>query len=132
MLDCSCDVDFSVARDGVKSGCESSSLSFCDPLSGSACVLDWLVVLVNMSRMLCRRSNSGMSFPQAGNMSLVDHGRVLTPRSKTPGGFMWSRMNAFPPSISTWSASTAYAGQWSEPWFCQLYSLYPMDSLNSP
>jgi len=43
---------------------------------------------VNMSRMLLRPSNSGISFPDIGSMSLVLYSHRRCPSENMPGGFM--------------------------------------------
>ncbi len=78
--------------------------------AGSA-FLDGTTFLKNMSRMLCRRSNSGMSLAEVGRRSLADHSCSLLPSLNMPSGFMTSSMLTLAPSTLTVSLIVAYTGQ---------------------
>ena len=66
---------------------------------------------VNMSRILRRRSNSAISFPDSGSKSLTEYSRLRLPLTNTPKGFITSRTSTSCPSIVILSFIVAYTGQ---------------------
>ena len=73
---------------------------------------DWAEVFrANISRMLLRPSNSGMSRPESGKMSLTEYSLRRWPFSNIPIGFMRSTKNTSPPSFVILSLNVAYTGQ---------------------
>jgi hypothetical protein len=61
----------------------------------------------NMSRMLLRLSNSGISLPEIGSKFFVDHSCNLLPSLNIPGGFMTSSMAVGVPFTGTSSLKMA-------------------------
>jgi hypothetical protein len=74
-----------------------SAILFCDDNEGFR---------ENMSLMLRRRSNSGMSFPDMGNRFFVDHSPLRLPPSNIPGGLTTSLIYVSLPSRLTFSFRT--------------------------
>lgn len=69
------------------------------------------VLRANISRMFLRPSNSGMSRPDSGKMSLAEYSLWRWPFSNMPTGFMRSTKNTSLPSFLTLSLKVAYTGQ---------------------
>lgn len=65
----------------------------------------------NISRILLRPSNSGISLPDIGSISLVICSLFRTPSTKMPGGFTTSLTSYSLPSKVIRSLITAYTGQ---------------------
>lgn len=102
-------------------GIEADGLAFCveSKLSSNAGVVTYVSttvpgfgllggrLTVNMSLMLLRLSNSGISFPENAGISLTEYSLSLLPLLNVPDAFVMSRIFVTVPSISTSSLITA-------------------------
>ena len=80
----------------------------------SMLVLDSVVSVglrVNISRMLCRRSNSGISFPDRGKVSFSEYSLIRCPSRNVPLGFITSLTSTSLSSITIRSFMVAKTGQ---------------------
>lgn len=102
--------DCSVARNSSEEGTQAS-MSVSAELTSVllACTREGL--RLNISRMLLRPSNSGISLPDCGKISFLEYSLWRIPFKNTPAGFITSSRSTSRPSNCTRFFKMAYTGQ---------------------